>query len=181
MRWTETGLGEIVADHYRTLGAATTTFTILVPAGLAIGATQVVLADGLAAVLLAAVGVLTGFLFQVLAWIGGRIGELSDSSEPAEPNLLTRLRCARSNVSYATLSSLSLVLVLAGQVSVQNPPAVLTYLAIALLAHLFLNLLLVLTRVNAIGIDDERSTERNGRRHLGAVRDDGKIRRRREA
>src|SRR5262245_37213730 len=63
--------------------------------------------------LLAGLGVLGGLLFQVLAWVSARIGNVADSMSdaptPSQLRLIHRLDIARANIAYASLVSIVLV------------------------------------------------------------------------
>jgi multidrug transporter EmrE-like cation transporter len=115
--------------------------------------------SGISAPLLAGVGVLTGLLFQVLAWISGRVGTVADAMGDKRPTkydlaLIERLDIARANVAYACLVSITLVVTLSAGAIVRDEPDWLRLVNVALLAHLCLTLVLVLVRINNIGQDD---------------------------
>jgi hypothetical protein len=109
--------------------------------------------------LLAGVGVLSGFLFQVLAWIGSRIAAIADLNDGRplsshEIQLVGRLDLARANIAYAALVSIVFVMQLGVMALVDSPPTWLTVLSAFLLLHLGMTLLLVLLRINSIAKDD---------------------------
>lgn len=166
-----THLGGIVSEHVRSLPTSTrhgrrrhwpwALMFVAVPATgtaavAAIGASQVPVATS---GLLAGVGVLSGLLFQVLAWVSGRIASLADgmgsrAATPYELRLIRRLDIARANIAYASLVSILFVIELGTVMLTRRPPMWLNYLSAFLLLHLATTLLLVLSRINSIGQDD---------------------------
>lgn len=109
--------------------------------------------------LLAVVGVLGGLLFQVLAWIAGRIGQVADTMEDREPTreqmaLLTRLDVARANVAYASLISVCFVVCLGAATMLKSIPGWSSPAFGFALIHLGFTLVLVLVRINKIGKSD---------------------------
>lgn len=126
--------------------------------------------EGISPALLAGVGVLTGLLFQVLAWISSRVGAIADAMGSDEPNghqlaLIDRLDIARANVAYACLVSILLVVSLSAGAILAEEPTVLRAISIGLLAHLCLTLVLVLVRINNIGQDDRITALTSHARH----------------
>jgi hypothetical protein len=116
-------------------------------------------ASNVANALLAGTGVLGGFLFQVLAWIGSRIATIADvdSGKPLtghEIDLIGRLDLARANIAYATLVSIVFAMVLGVVALLNEPPKWMAAICAALLFHLGVTLLLVLVRINGIAKDD---------------------------
>ena len=173
MGWVATsGLGKIVAQHYSSLPMWTpggglarhapwfAVFVGLPTAGALALATVGTKAPGsIVEGLLAGVGVLGGLLFQVLAWINGRLGAVADSMEgrPAEPHeikLVNRLDITRANISYATLVSVVFVVGLGVLAILERPPRWSAAACGIILLHYGLTLLLVLVRINTIGSDD---------------------------
>lgn len=109
--------------------------------------------------LLAGAGVLGGLLFQVLAWISGRLGALGDTIVGRAPTdhelgLVGRLDIARANIAYASLVSVVFVAELGVVTLWRNPPTWTTFVSAFLLLHLCLTLVLVLVRINRIGKTD---------------------------
>lgn len=132
-------------------GAAALSVTGLAPSGPA------------TAGLLAGVGVLGGFLFQVLASVAGRIADLADGIGARPPtrseiSLVRRLDIARANIAYASLVSLVFVVLLGLIALAEAAHPVLIALSAFLLLHLGSTLVLVVIRINQIGQDDRVKT-----------------------
>ncbi|MEM9202776.1 MAG: hypothetical protein AAGC53_14010 [Actinomycetota bacterium] len=118
--------------------------------------------SGVAGGLIAGVAVLGGLLFQVLAWIGGRIASIADQTDANAPSdyslrLVRKLDIARANIAYASFVSISLVILLAVSVSLDDRPDWLRVVVFGVLFHLALTLLLVVFRINRIATDDRIS------------------------
>jgi hypothetical protein len=111
--------------------------------------------------LLAGVGVLAGLLVQVLASVSGRIGTLADSAPPAHfvserrQRLLNRLSIARVNIAYASLLSVLFAVFLGVQSAMKDPPHWMVLVDLFALLHLAPTLILVLLRINRIGMADQ--------------------------
>src|SRR5262245_28092355 len=132
MKFSDNQLGEVVTSHYLSLPVwdrrpsgirrnwPWILLFVVVPLGVGAGVWAIdtfvdIAVTGAPAAFVAGVGVLAGFLFQVLAWIGSRIGEMADrlAGQPANSDelaLLGRLDIARTNVAYATVFSIAGVL-----------------------------------------------------------------------
>lgn len=138
--------------------------------GLPLGATLLVCRAGTVGAselpnsLLAGVGVLAGLLVQVLASVSGRIGTLADSASLAHvvperrQRLLNRLSIARANIAYASLFSVLLAVFLGVQSAMKDPPHWMVFVDLFALLHLAPTLVLVLLRINRIGMADELLT-----------------------
>lgn len=112
--------------------------------------------------LLAGIGVLGGLLFQVLAWVSGRIATLADSmgarkATPYELSLVRRLDIARANIAYATFVSLVFVAALGVGSMLDKTPQWMNGVFTFLLFHLSATLVMVLVRINRIGKNDRVS------------------------
>lgn len=172
----DTQIGEIVVSHHHSLpfwedaaGRRWSWPWVLlfygVPAAVAAFLTWYGLTSfgGGVTALLAGVGVLTGFLFQVLAWTGARIATLADSvagrhPSPDEISLLGRLDVARSNIAYATLLSVVFVAELGLLAMLDHWPEWINSINVFILIHLSLTLVLVVLRINMVGRDDRINT-----------------------
>lgn len=186
-----TGLGDIVVSHYQSLvyddrGARPrpwpwiTIFIALPIVGTAALAWRGFGPVGAAGVgLLAGVGVLGGLLFQVLAWISGRLGAIADATSTSAPtahevDLIARLDIARTNIAYAALVSVVFVVELGVVVILDAAPAWISWVSAFLMFHLAATLVLVILRINAIGQTDRvaaltrHARERSKRHHQGA-------------
>jgi hypothetical protein len=169
---TQTQVGDLIGRHVRSLPRYHTATDreqwwpsiLLFVAVPAAGAAALVVA-GIAPIsdvvggLLAGVGVLSGFLFQVLAWVGSRIATIADvdTDRPLtshERQLVGRLDLARANIAYAALVSIVFAMQLGIVALLTDPPTALTVVSAFLLLHLGLTLLLVLLRINSIAKDD---------------------------
>lgn len=125
--------------------------------------------------LIAGVGVFGGLLFQVTAWISGRLGSISDGIGDRAPTerkmmLLGRLDLARANLVYATLVSILFVVELGVVMAIDQPPRWVDFISLFILFHLALTLILVLQRINRIGKVDwvdtvTAETRRSDREH----------------
>lgn len=162
-------LGELIGEHLRSLPYHRGTGPLLwlgTFVAVPIAATSIiwlgpgfVSTDAAATGLLAGVSVLGGLLFQVLAWVSGRLGGLADQIEgraptPAEMALIGRLDIARSNIAYATLVSIVMVIYLGVEALLPEQYVWMTALSSFLLFHLGLTLILMLLRINRIGKTD---------------------------
>src|SRR4051812_47267156 len=120
-RWKDSDLYQLVADHEATLPYTRSTgpllgigvFIVLPAAGSLIlwRFAGFEVSTTVSAGLLAGVGVLGGLLFQVLAWVSGRLGALADGIVDRAPtdhemSLIGRLDIARANIAYASLVSI---------------------------------------------------------------------------
>lgn len=178
----ESELGRIVVEHHRSLPYDVrsdrqhawpwVTMFYVVPAGAAAGlaAAGVVPSRAASIGLLAGVGVLGGLLFQVLAWVSGRIGALADSMSveapaPAEVALIGRLDIARANIAYASLVSIVFVVELGVVALLDAPPDWLAIVSAFLMFHFALTLVLMLLRINAIGRTDRVNALTRKARH----------------
>lgn len=167
----ESELGHLIADHYRNLPRDVSgerprswpwvaTFLVAPCALAAIVAVTGFAPSSAAAVgLLAGVGVLAGLLFQVLAWVGGRVAAIADRTNPEAPqahdvDLISRLDYARQNVAYATLVAVLFTVWLGVVALLNDPPEWMTWVSAFLLFHFTATLLLVLVRINSIGRSD---------------------------
>lgn len=171
---TDSELWSVLADHQNSLPyfrrgwrpALAVGLFVAIPVGgtlLVWHAGFAALTTGVAAGLLGGVGVLGGFLFQVLAWVSGRMGAIADDVEgrPAtdqEMSLIGRLDIARANIAYSSLASILLVADLGLMVLWAHPSIGLTIAATALLFHLGLTLMLTVLRINQIGKSDRLAT-----------------------
>jgi hypothetical protein len=173
--WVSTsGLGKIIVQHYDSLpmlasrsgvtrhGPWVFVFVGLPAAGAVALAGDIDAPGKIIEGLLAGVGVLGGLLFQVLAWINGRLGAVADGMDgrpaaPREIELVNRLDIARANTSYASLVSIVFVIGLGLVGSLRQPPEWTGVACTLLLLHFGLTLLLVLVRINTIGSDDRVS------------------------
>ncbi len=120
------------------------------------------LSSNVTAGLLAGIGVLGGLLFQVLAWVSGRIATLADSmgarkATSYELGLVRRLDIARANIAYATFVSLVFVAGLGFASMLDKTPRWMNGVFAFLLFHLSVTLVLVLLRINRIGKNDRVS------------------------
>jgi hypothetical protein len=166
-----TQLGEIVVSHYQSLpydrtGSRNSPWPWIVTflvgplvAAVALAAVGFAPAGNAAIGLIAGVGVLGGLLFQVLAWISGRIGALADQANTDAPDqnevqLIARLDMARTNIAYATMISVGFVVELGVVALLQSPPNWLAAASAFLLFHFAATLILVIVRINAIGRTD---------------------------
>jgi hypothetical protein len=171
----DTQIGELIASHHSTLphwqGRARrwawpwiTLFYVAPAAGTAL-LTWRGLADvgASSTALLAGIGILTGFLFQVLAWTGSRLADLADGVAGRHPTsdetaLLGRLDVTRANTAYATFASVVYVAELGISLMLSVPPQWLAVVNLFVLLHLSTTLLLVVLRINTIGRDDRIDT-----------------------
>jgi hypothetical protein len=137
-------------------------FLIFPGAGAAAVAIFGHLSSNVTAGLLAGIGVLGGLLFQVLAWVSGRIATLADSmgarkATSYELGLVRRLDIARANIAYATFVSLVFVAGLGFASMLDKTPRWMNGVFAFLLFHLSVTLVLVLLRINRIGKNDRVS------------------------
>ena len=165
-----TELGGIFAQHYESLprwdreGLREHTPWIVLFGGLPVlVAVGIQFADlntkAIAVGLLAGVGALGGLLFQVLAWISGRIGTIADTMD-ARPvtggqlDLVERLDIARTNTAYAAIIAIFFVMDLGVGSMLGKTPTWLNTVNGFLLIHFGVTLMLVVVRINSIGKSD---------------------------
>jgi hypothetical protein len=171
----ESQIGEVVREHHASLAHdhrgegpprpwpwIITYYAVPLVATIWLASLGLAASRSVAIGMLAGVGVLGGLLFQVLAWIAGRLGAIADSTDvlapsKAEVDLIERLDIARRNIAYASLVSLVLVAQLAVVALLAKPPDWMAWASTVLMVHFFLTLVLMLVRINAIGRTDRIS------------------------
>jgi hypothetical protein len=149
--WKQSELYQVIADHEASLPytrstgplVGVVTFIVL-PAAGAVALWRFAgfgVSTTVSAGLLAGAGVLGGLLFQVLAWVSGRLGALADGILDRAPTdhemaLIGRLDIARANIAYAALVSIVFVAELGIVTIWRKPPEWTTAVSAFLLLHL---------------------------------------------